>query len=323
MGDRAPPRRTPRCRAPVAYLNPMAATSSALTSPCQERALLRWSCALSIVVLLFASDYAHASAQQWSHQESSASAQLNPIQQEIERERQRLASSDTEGRRDAVMRLGWMRRADSSRVAATALRDTESIVRATAARAVLSLPPDEAAAALLPLLQDRDEFVRRETAYALGETRSRAGISALITALSGDKEASVRGAAAVALGLIGDELSVVPLTESLARRIPKSGLLNRLRRSKQEENEFVRRAAARSLGQIGSRAGVPALTAALADERAGNDVRREAARSLGLIGDPAAVSALRAALASSDPYLSRLAYEALRKIAPTEPARPS
>ena len=221
------------------------------------------------------------------------------------------------------MRLGWMARMDSSRVAAIALRDPEAVVRATAARAVLSLPADEAAAALLPLLQDRNEFVRRETAYALGETRSRAGIPALVTALAGDKEAGVRGAAAVALGLIGDELSVVPLTESLARRIPKSGLLNRLRRSKQEENEFVRRAAARSLGQIRSRAAVPALTAALADERAGDDVRREAARSLGLIGDPAAIPSLRAVLNSRDPYLSRIAYEALRKIAPTESGRPS
>ncbi|MGB7924063.1 MAG: HEAT repeat domain-containing protein, partial [Pyrinomonadaceae bacterium] len=151
----------------------------------------------------------------------------------------------------------------------------------------------------------------------------RAALPALATALAGDKEAGVRGAAAVALGQIGDELSVVPLTESLARRIPAPGLLNRLRRSKREENEFVRRAAARSLGQIRSRAAVPALTAALLDERAGDDIRREAARSLGLIGDPAAIAALRAALTSPDPYLSRIAYEALIKIAPVEASRPS
>jgi HEAT repeat protein len=303
----------------------MDATSSALTIPLPARMILRWSCALLAVVFLLASLYLNVSARQHSGQESfsSASSQQNPIQQEIEKQRQRLASSDREDRRDAVMRLGWMARMDSSRVAAIALRDPESIVRATAARAVLSLPADEAAAALLPLLQDKDEFVRRETAYALGETRSRAGLQALATALAGDKEAGVRGAAAVALGQIGDELSVVPLTQSLARRIPASGLLNRLRRSKREENEFVRRAAARALGQIGSRAAVPALTAALADERAGDDVRREAARSLGLIGDPAAIAALRAVLTSRDPYLSRIAYEALIKIAPVEAARPS
>ena len=273
--------------------------------------------------MLLAIAYLNVPAQQQSQQDSpSQSLRLNPIQQEIERQRQRLASSDTEGRRDAVMRLGWMARADSSRVAAIALRDSAAIVRATAARAVLSLPPDEAAAALLPLLQDKNEFVRRETAYALGETRSRAAVAALVATLAADKEAGVRGAAAVALGLIGDELAVVPLTQALARRVRAPGLLNRLRRSKEEENEFVRRAVARSLGQIRSRAAVPALTAALADERAGDDVRREAARSLGLIGDPAATTALRAALTARDPYLSRIAYEALMKIAPGEVTRP-
>jgi HEAT repeat protein len=287
------------------------------------RALIRWACALQALVSLFTGAYFSASAQQQLRRESAASSQLNPTQQEIERQRLRLASPETEERRDAVMRLGWMARPDSSRVAANALRDSSAIVRATAARAVLSLPPDEAANALLPLLQDRDEFVRRETAYALGETRSRAGVSALVVVLAEDKEPGVRGAAAVALGLIQDELAVVPLTQALARRVPASGLLNRLRRSKKEENEFVRRSAARSLGQIRSRAAVPALTATLMDERAGDDVRREAARALGLIGDPSAIAALRAVLTSRDPYLSRLAYEALRKIAPAEATRPS
>ena len=288
------------------------------------RALARRSCALLALLLLLANAYSNASARDFpSQQESSASSQLNPIQLEIEKQRQRMASQDAEERRDAVMRLGWMARADSSRVAANALHDQAPIIRATAARAVLSLPADEAAGVLLPVLQDRDEFVRRETAYALGETRSRAAVSALVAVLAGDKEPGVRGAAAVALGLIGDELAVVPLTQTLSRRVPASGLLSRLRRGKTEENEFVRRAAARSLGQIRSRAAVPALIETLMNERAGDDVRREAALALGSIGDPSAVAALRAVLASSDPYLSRIAYEALRKIAPTEAARPS
>lgn len=249
-------------------------------------------------------------------------ASQNPQQYEIEQQKQRLASSDKEERRDAVMRLGWMARTDSSRVAASALRDESPIVRATAARAVLSLPPDEAAAALLPLLQDKDEFVRQETAYALGETRSRTATLALVGVLDRDKKDGVRGAVVVALGQIGDEQAVVPLSEVLTQRVAASGLLNRIRRRKREENEFIRRAAARSLGQIGSRAGVPALIESLSNERAGDDVRREAAHSLGLIGDPSAIAALRAALTARDPYLSRIAYEALIKIAPTEAARP-
>ncbi len=221
-----------------------------------------------------------------------------------------------------MMRLGWMARPDSSRVAAIALKDTSPIVRATATRAVLSMPADEAAAALLPLLQDREEFVRQETAYALGRTRSRQAVPALVKILELDKKESVRGAAAVALGEIGDEAAVIPLTGRLTARVRASGLFSKITRGRTSENEFVRRAAARSLGQIRSRAAVPALIETLTDARAEDDVRREAARSLGLIGDAAAVPALRGALAASDPYLSQIAYEALRKIAPSETPRP-
>lgn len=268
--------------------------------------------------LLIGISCARACSQQGAQNASSA---LTPLQREIEKQRRRLASTDTEERRDAVMHLGQMRRSDSSRVAAPALTDSSAIVRATATRAVLSLPSDEAAALLLPLLADIDEFVRREAAYALGETGSRRAVQPLVNLLANDKQESVRSSAAVALGQIGDESAVLPLTQTFTRRFKLSGGF--LRRKKQVlENDFVRRAAALSLGQIRSRAAVPALVTVLADERAEDDVRREAARALGLIGDPAAVKALRAALAARDPYLSRIAYEALRKIAPSSATQP-
>jgi HEAT repeat protein len=269
--------------------------------------------------LIFAVIPASVSAQQ----NTSSASQLTPFQLEVENQRRRLTSSETEERRDAVMQLGQMKRPESSRVAATGLRDSSAIVRATAAHAILTLPPDEAAALLLPLLQDRDEFVRQETAYALGETRSRTSVNALVTILGRDKKDSVRGAAAVALGEIGDESAVVALTQLLGRRVPASGLINRVRRSKKDENEFVRRAAAHSLGQIGSRAAVPALTAVLLDQRAPDDVRRESATSLGMISDPASVATFRSLLTARDPYLARIAYESLIKIAPTEAMLPT
>jgi HEAT repeat protein len=281
------------------------------------RSAISLQCALA-VVLIFACSPLILSAQQDS---SSISSQLTPQQLEIEKQRRRLASSETEERRDAVMRLGSMKRPDGSRAAAVGLRDSSGIVRATAARAVLSLSSEEASAALLPALQDRDEFVRQETAYALGETRSRTATPALIALLLKEKKDGVRSAAAVALGQIGDEAAVISLAGLIGRRVPASGIVNRVKRSKKDENEFVRRAAAHSLGQIGSRTAVPALIAAVTDERAPDDVRREAANSLGLIGDPAAVPALRAALTARDPYLSTLASEALRRIAQAEGAR--
>lgn len=319
MGVRAPPRRAPRVQSARTRLILMRTSKiQPVLTATFTRSIAGLQCALAIV-LLFACVPAIVSAQQGG---SSASSQLTPLQLEIEKQQRRLKFSDTEERRDAVMRLGWMKRPESSRVAATALRDSAAIVRATAARAVLSLSPNEAALLLLPLLQDRDEFVRQETAYALGETQSVTAVSALVTVLEKDKKDSVRGAAAVALGQIGDDAAVIPLAELLGRRIPASGIINRVRRSKKDENEFVRRAAAHSLGQIRSRAAVPALGAVVTDERAPDDVRREAANSLGLIGDPSAVPALRAVLNARDPYLSLIASEALRKIASSEASRP-
>ncbi|MFN2481592.1 MAG: HEAT repeat domain-containing protein [Pyrinomonadaceae bacterium] len=247
---------------------------------------------------------------------------LTPVAREIERERARLNSSETEERRDALTMLGAMARPDASRAAAAGLTDAAPIVRATAARAVLSLPPDEAARLVVPLLRDKSEFVRREAAYALGLTRSRVGVGDLIPLVARDKEAGVRGAAAVALGQIGDARAVPALSGALGRRVGASGILNRVTFRKTEENDFVRRAAAVSLGEIGSREGLPALVAALANERAGDDVRRESARALGLIADPSAVPALRAALAARDPFLSEIAFEALRKIDPASATRP-
>jgi HEAT repeat protein len=252
-----------------------------------------------------------------------AQRELTPLQSEIRVQTARLSSAEVEERRDAVVRLGAMARPEGSRAAAAALGDAAAVVRATAARAVLSLPPGEAATLILPLLRDRDVFVRREAAYALGLSRSSLGVQPLSSAVQTDKEASVRGAAAVALGQIGDAAAVPALAGALTRRLQGSGFFNRLTRRKVEEDEFVRRAAAVSLGQIGSREAVPVLVETLSDTRAPNDVRREAARALGLIGDAAAVPALRSVLAHPDPYLSGIAFEALRKLDPSSATRPA
>src|SRR6266849_1092349 len=238
-----------------------------------------------------------------------SAGQLTPIQRELERQRQRLSSSDIEERRDALMRLGNMKRPDASRVAAAGLNDLEVQVRVAAAHAVVFLPPAEAAGLLLPLLQDRTEFIRREAAYALGETRSRSAVARLTELLSGDKEAAVRGAAAVALGQIGDETAVNALSQSLSAAAPAG------KKKAAPADEFLMRSAAHSLGQIRSRAGLPALIAALSDDQNVLDVRREAAAALGLIGDPSAAPALRSVLDSSDPYLAEAARQALRRLA--------
>jgi len=235
---------------------------------------------------------------------------LTPTQTEIENQRQRLSSSDVEQRRDAVMRLGSLRLAAASRAALPALSDAEPIVRATAAKAILSIGAEESVSSLLPLLNDKDEFVRREAAYALGLTRSRAATAALSERLLNDKEDGVRAAAAVALGHIADEAAVVALVGTLAPELSAPAKKKR----KREENVFVLRAAASALGQIRSRAGTAALISVLSNEKLPSDIRRESARALGLIGDRAAEPALRAASIAADPYLAQIAAEALKKL---------
>ena len=228
------------------------------------------------------------------------SRNLTPSQLAIQQQQQRLNSSDVEERRDAVMRLGSMRREAASRAVLPTLQDPAAIVRATAAKAILSLGSEASAGHLLPLLNDKDEFVRRETAYALGLTKSRTATAALSERLLTDKEEGVRAAAAVALGDIADEAAVVPLAQTLT--------------TTKKANVFVLRAAAVALGRIKSRAGTAALISTLSNEKLQSDVRREAARSLGLIGDTTAAPALKAATTDPDPYLADIAYNALKRL---------
>src|SRR6185503_13553186 len=231
---------------------------------------------------------------------------LTPEQREIQKQLERLGSSSDEDRRDAVMRLGAMHSPGASRAAGRALTDASSMVRAVATKAVLSLPPAEIVPLVIPLLQDRDEFARREALYVLGLTRSRNATSAVVDRLLNDKEDGVRAAAAVALADIADETSVVTLSTVLTGQAKRKG--------KPERNDFVLRAAATALGHIRSPAGVPALVTTLRNEKLSSDVRREAATALGTIGDPTAIDALNQAVNSPDPYLSRIAFESLKKI---------
>lgn len=250
-------------------------------------------------------------------QDDPAKRSLTPLQLEIEKQRERLSSAEIEERRDALLRLSALRRPEASRVAVSALVDEAPIIRATASGALQWLPAEEAAMALLPLLDDKEEFVRQEAAYSLGRTKSRNVVAPLMETLAKDKDDGVRGAAAVALGLIADEVAIVLLAQVLS---PQSSITGT--KIRKEKNVFVLRAAAASLGQIGSRAGLPALLAALEDETNSDDVRREAASALGLIGDPAAEPALRRVLAARDAYLSLAAHEALERISRRQPDGP-
>src|SRR6476620_6759694 len=171
------------------------------------------------------------------------SGSLTPAQSAIEKQRQRLSATDPEERRYALMQLWAMHRSEASRLAMVGLTDASPMVRAVAAKAILSVGPDESVTALTPLLGDKDEFVRREVAYALGQTKSHKATDALTQLLLSDKETGVRAAAAVALGEVRDETAVVTLSNVLSGNVNTSTKKKR----RGENNVFVLRAVTRSL----------------------------------------------------------------------------
>lgn len=264
---------------------------------------------------------------------------INPafgqISPEIEVYAELIRRGDTEQKRTALLRLRGLESAEASLAAVPALRDSAEIVRATATHSVIFLPQDEALRVLLPLLNDRSEYVRREAAYALGEVGNPAAAQPLIKLMLGDKQLSVRDAAAVALGTTGDINSAEFLAQYLKRRVKDS-------------DDFLRRASARSIGQIAQRLNqaikanpklffpketnlknrrllaievfpaLPNVSAVLIQTLQNpeeiNDVKREAAWALGEIRDERAIPVLQKFLFDEDYYLAQIAAEAVRKI---------
>jgi HEAT repeat protein len=257
---------------------------------------------------------------------------------EIEIRLIRQLSGDTEQKRSALFKIRNFRNKQASRLAISALKDTDEIVRATAAASVIFLPKIEAVNALTPLLNDRAEFVRREAAYALGNVGSTEAAAPLLGHLQKEKLFEVRNAIVVALGQSGDPSAIEPLVKIL-------------KRSPKEDEEFLRRSAARSIGQIAQiiRTGkksvltpqnflpdkykdtgeseianssiqlqfidaVAVLTQVLKSKNESDDTRREAAFALGAIGDKTSLSVLQENRNSPDPYLAEICKEALLKI---------
>jgi HEAT repeat protein len=260
--------------------------------------------------------------------------------QDLTRITENLRTGNVEEKREALFQIRNLRSAEASRLAVAALRDKSPMVRATAASSVIFLPPAEAAAALLPLLNDKDEFVRREAAFALGEVGEPSTASQLLNTLTRDKSDEARTAAAVALGKVGNPVAVEPLLRIFGP--PPT-----------EDNEMIRRAAARSIGQIAQimrsgkvavltpqnflpesykdigvkpspdlllhfRTAVARLTQVLDSTNEADDTRREAAFALGAIGDKSAVPVLTKYISSEDAYLAEISKEALLKLTALE-----
>ncbi|MEZ5344497.1 MAG: HEAT repeat domain-containing protein [Pyrinomonadaceae bacterium] len=252
---------------------------------------------------------------------------------------ERLQFGETEVKRNTLRDLRNIKTESASRAAVPALRDISEVVRATAAGSVIFLPHVEAVQVLIPLLDDRSAFVRREAAHALGNVGDSSAARRLITSLLSDKEMEVKTASARALGEIGD-ISAIPALTGIVLQKPK------------ESRNFLRRAAAHAIGKIAQNvqlqnptsttpesflpekykeinkpkfpvlteafpvfaAANSALIRAISQKHVTADFKREAAFALGEIGDKTAIPVLNSLLRSNDYYLKEICEEALRKV---------
>lgn len=263
--------------------------------------------------------------------------------QDIESLSQQIRFGTSEVKRNALFEIRNRKSEEASRIAVSALSDSDEIVRATAAFSVIYLPKTEAFNALLPNLSDKAEIVRRETAYALGKVQNPSAVNPLIQTFQKEKISEVKNACIIAIGEIGDVSAIDFLTKVLQQN-PKN------------DNEFLRRSAARSIGQIAQiiqikesyavtpesflpekyklftlekyqnlsekfppfRAAVPVLIRVLQTQKESADTKRETAFALGAIGDNSAIGVLQANSNNQDYYLAEICKESLKKISTAE-----
>jgi len=141
-----------------------------------------------------------------------------------------------------------------------------------------------------------DEQQRAFMIRLLGRTADSRQVEKLIDMLIGDTD-WMQGAAAEALGWIGDARAVSPLLLFL---------------SEGEPSDALRELAAEALGRIGDTRAVEPLIAALEDTN--EWVRRAAAEALGNLGDRSAIEPLARALQDEVVMVQDAAFDALKKL---------
>jgi HEAT repeat protein len=160
-------------------------------------------------------------------------------------------------------------------------------------------PGDDQITARLTAAVSDEQYDEQQRAFLirlLGRTADVQQVEPLIDTLIQDTQV-IQGAAAEALGWIGDARAVAPLLLFL---------------SEGEPSDALRELAAEALGRIGDSRAVEPLIAALEDSN--EWVRRAAAEALGLLGDRSAVEPLSALLQDEVVMVQDAAFEALKKL---------
>jgi HEAT repeat protein len=128
-----------------------------------------------------------------------------------------------EARFAVVRAIGYMRHTSGNDVLLTAMADPDAGVRAAAVTAWRGMFGQQTAQPVVPLLGDRDAFVRAQAAAVIGTMGEQTGRAALEALVVGDLDPAVRRNAAWALGQLGNAASRAVLLQATS---DKSGLVN-------------------------------------------------------------------------------------------------
>lgn len=127
-----------------------------------------------------------------------------------------------EARLAVVRAIGYMGHASGNDVLVTAMADADAGVRGAAVTAWPDMSGQQAALPVVPLLGDRDGFVRAQAAAVVGAMAEQSGRATLEALVVGDVDPAVRRNAAWALGQLGNAASRAVLIQATSDR---SGLV--------------------------------------------------------------------------------------------------
>ncbi|HXU69025.1 MAG TPA: HEAT repeat domain-containing protein [Polyangia bacterium] len=199
--------------------------------------------------------------------------------------------------RDAALLLGLFKRPEAARPLVLALGDRDVREAAMQALTMIGAPAAETLAACAPSLESE----LRADAYALlprlGPAASDPRVQALLAEALDDESAEAAGAAAVALGEVGDREALAPLLRALGRE------------------EAVAHAAADALGRLGARHYDEVRVLVQSRGLNGPDAPY-LCRALGACGRADDSPLLKHALGGDAPAVRRAAAEALAQLPP-------
>lgn len=128
-----------------------------------------------------------------------------------------------EARLAVVRAIGYMGHTASNDVLVTAMGDSDASVRGAAVIAWRDMLGQQTAQPVVPMLADRDAFVRAQAATVVGGMGEQSGRAALEALVVNDLEPTVRRNAAWALGQLGNAASRAALIQATS---DKSGLVS-------------------------------------------------------------------------------------------------